>query len=601
MYSPIRLDENPLYILLEQRARLFGSHSLTPLCSLFIVHCIFMIIAFPSLVWGQATVPSEGKAGVIEKSLRKSRPQFKPPAEEELPEITIKDSRTLEDPGAGPSFKVKRIEVEGNTLINDEMLVPLVEIGEGMEMTLGILTLYANEVTAFYNSKGYFLTRAYIPEQEVKDGVVILKVLEGKLGKIEITGTERLNNQDFVKRLERVTDEEVIREQTLEQVLLELNDLLGVQVSTVLKPGELPGTSDLVLDVTETRPYQISFDGDNFGSRFTGENRFGFTGTVGNILKLGDQFSVRGVRSNEGQNFISPSYLVPIHSSGTTVIASYTFSEHELGENLTSLSAGGGAQIYSLEVAQPLHRSRTTRLFVRGGVELRKFENEQRGQTTSDDELADIYFSMGGNYSDSYGGRTFFDARTQFGFTEGDPNRPLSSRAQGRGDVTIGTMSLVRYQGAGFLNSYFLIRGFGQIASARVLSPDQLNLGGMGTVRGYPLAEFSGDNGYHFTLEYVLPSPWKPSLRFGKLTLDRTLSLFGFIDHGKVFISDRQPGEADQSISGAGGGVRINIPPLKPVDTAVSFSVLYGVPVFGGPRASDGSAGTLYVSGQITY
>lgn len=555
----------------------------------------------PSLVWGQTTVPPEGKSGVIEKSLRQSRPEFKPPAEEELPEITIKDSRTLQDPGAGPSFKVKRIEIKGNTLIDDETLAPLIDIGEELDMTLGVLTLYANEVTALYNSQGYFLTRAYIPEQEVKDGVVILQVVEGKLGKIEVKGTEKLNNEDFVNRLERVTDEGVLREQTLEQVLLELNDLLGVQVSTVLKPGQLPGTSDLVLEVSETRPYQISFDGDNFGSRFTGKNRFGFTGTVGNIFKLGDQFSVRGVRSNEGQNFISPTYLIPIHSSGTTVTASYTFSEHELGQNLVPLNAGGSANLYSLEVGQPLFRNRTTRFFARAGVELRKYENELLGQTSSDDELGDFYFSLGGNHSDSYGGRTFFDGRTQFGFTEGDPNRPLNSRAQGRGDITIATMSLVRYQTARWLNSYFLLRASGQIASARVLSPDQLSLGGMGTVRGFPLAEISGDNGYNFTMEYVVPSPWNPSLGFGNLKLDRVLSLFGFIDHGKVFILDTQPGEKDQSITGAGGGIRINIPPLKPVDTAVSFAIVYGVPVFRSPDPSDGSSGTLYVSGQITY
>ena len=461
--------------------------------------------------------------------------------------------------------------------------------------------MYANEVTALYNSRGYFLTRAYIPEQKVKDGVVILQVVEGKLGKIEIKGTEKLNNEDFVKRLGRIRDDEAIREQTLERVLLELNDLLGVQVSTVLKPGELPGTSDLVLEVTESRPYRISFDGDNFGSRFTGKNRFGFTGTVGNVLKLGDQFSVRGVRSNEGQNFISPTYLIPVHNSGTTVEVSFTFSEHELGDNLSALAAGGSTNIYSVEVTQPLFRSRTTRFFARGGLELRKFKNELLGGTSSDDELGDFFFNLGGNHSDSIGGRTFFDVGGQFGFTESDPNRPLNSRAQGRGDVAIGTLSLVRYQAARVLNSYFLIKADGQIASARVLSPDQLSIGGMGTVRGFPLSEFSGDNGYHVTAELVIPSPWKPSLGFGKLTLDRVLSMFGFIDHGKVFILDKQPGETDQAITGAGGGIRINIPPVKPMDMAVSLAVLYGVPVFRSPSPSDGTSGILYVSGQLTY
>ena len=40
-------------------------------------------------VWGQTD------AGIIEKSLRKSRPEFQPPPEEVVPDIQIEDSREL--------------------------------------------------------------------------------------------------------------------------------------------------------------------------------------------------------------------------------------------------------------------------------------------------------------------------------------------------------------------------------------------------------------------------------------------------------------------------------------------------------------------------
>jgi len=33
---------------------------------------------------------------------------------------------------------------------------------------------------------------------------------------------------------------------------------------------------------------------------------------------------------------------------------------------------------------------------------------------------------------------------------------------------------------------------------------------------------------------------------------------------GGVLVVDKQPGEKDQSISGAGGGIRINVPKSKP-------------------------------------
>ena len=90
--------------------------------------------------------------------------------------------------------------------------------------------------------------------------------------------------------MKRVQDEPALKEQTLEHVLLELNELMGVKVRAVLKPGDLPGTSDLVMDVTESRPYTFSFDSDNFGSRYTGPVRFGLNMSYANIFTLGDQF-----------------------------------------------------------------------------------------------------------------------------------------------------------------------------------------------------------------------------------------------------------------------------------------------------------------------
>jgi len=91
----------------------------------------------------------------------------------------------------------------------------------------------------------------------------------------------------------------VLQEQTLERVLLELNEMMGVSVTTVLKPGDLPGTSDLVLEVTESQPYTFSFDSNNYGSVYTGPVGFGYSGTYANIFTLGDQFSARYTTSNK--------------------------------------------------------------------------------------------------------------------------------------------------------------------------------------------------------------------------------------------------------------------------------------------------------------
>jgi hemolysin activation/secretion protein len=309
-------------------------------------------------------------------------------------------------------------------------------------VTLGVLTLYANEVTAAYAVQGYFLARSFIPAQEIENGVVTLQVVEGKLGKIKVAGNKTIASEQFTERMVSLRDEEILNESALERVLLELNSLMGVQVKSVLRPGELPGTTDLVLQVKETRPYTVSVDADNFGSRFTGAIRFGATATVGNLFKLGDQFSFRVVQSEDGQDFFNPSFLFPVSNRGTTLKVSFTHSEQNLGQELAILSSGGSSQIFSLEAKHPLHRSRTAQLFVKGGMEARNYTNKQREVKTSDDRLFDVYLGVGGNYSDPFKGRNFFDFTAKTGFTETDTGGHLNSRTKGQGDVTVFTTSL---------------------------------------------------------------------------------------------------------------------------------------------------------------
>ncbi|MBT3511203.1 MAG: ShlB/FhaC/HecB family hemolysin secretion/activation protein [Nitrospina sp.] len=557
----------------------------------------FLSIALPA--WGQTD------AGIIEKSLRQSRPEYAPPPEEVVPDIEIEDSRELIDAGAGPTFFVREIKVTGNTLISTEKLAPLLDVGEGDNMTLGILTLYANEVTAAYATEGYFLARAFIPAQEIKNGVILLQIVEGKLGNIEVKGNVRNPAEQFIQRMQPLRDEEVLSESALERVLLELNSLQGIQVRSVLQAGELPGTTDLILNVTETRPYTFSLDVDNFGSRFTGPIRVGMTGTVGNLFKLGDQFSLRIVESNLGQDYFQPTFLFPITDRGTTVKASFTHSEHALGQSLASLRAGGKSQIFSLEVNHPLQRSRTSQLFVKGGLQVRNYTNEQLGKNTSDDRLVNIFLGVGGNFSDPYKGRNFFDVQGKSGFSEGDNDENLNSRTDGRGDVAVFNSSLTRYQNASILHKdfpgFFIMKASGQFALDRVLSPDQTSVGGFGSVRGFALSEFSGDHGYNLSMEYNYPITWKAPFYTGWKKKDINTTLLAFIDHGKVFVDDSEPGEDHQAITGAGFGVKISMPAKDEALVSTSFSLIWGVPVMSGVVPSDRSFGTFYLSGLISY
>ncbi len=511
----------------------------------------------------------------------------------------INDGRKVKDPGAGPTFFVRAIDIQGNTVFSDGVLAPIVDVGEGLDMTLGVLNLYSQEIRAYYLSRGYFLAKAFVPKQEVKDGFVKIVVEEGKIGNIKVTGNETIPTKEILKRFKKVTKERVPNEKTLESALLELNSITGVQAKSLVKPGQVPGASDLEIIIKEPLPYTFALDGDNFGSEFTGRNRFGVTATAGNVLRLGDQLSLRGVDSDEDQKTFQASYSIPVNDSGGTAGFSYIYSEQTLGLDLAALNAGGETNIGSLELVQPLYRSRRGLIKARAGFDFRKFSNFIQNQTSSEDELVGGFLGISGDYKDEFQGHSYFDISVHRGFNETNENRALASRVLGEGDVTVGAYSFSRTQNAGFWDSYFVIKSLGQIASARALAPDLFYLGGFSSIRGYPLADQSGDQGIAGTLEYVLPIPGVVNFLGELYNLRNHISVFGFVDHGEAYVLNNQPGETDVSITGAGAGIRMTLPQ----DGSFPFlgiNASYGVPVRG-PNPSDGTNGIWYVNGFMAF
>ena len=548
-----------------------------------------------------AQVPLEAQSENIEKSLRQSLPkEF--PSDSKAPKIKNKTGPTGKTFAAGPTFFLKKIKLIGNSVISDERLMSLVDLGEGQDVNLSMLNAMADKITAFYASEGYLLARAFIPKQEIKDNTAEITIFEGRINKVVVQGNKKLSKESIEKRMKMVQNQLAVKEQTLERVLLELNEMMGVEVTTVLKPGELPGTSDLVLDVAESKPYTVSFDSDNFGSRFTGPERYGLSMTYANIFTLGDQFATRWTRSEWGQNSFTSFFTFPINAYGTRIKLNHTFLENELGGSLKSLAAGGTFTAYGFEVSQLVHKSRKASFSVRTRLDVKHVENEAQGSNTSKDNLMNVSLGFTGTLSDSFLGRTFFDLNLEMGLRERDSGRALVSRKGGHGEILTTSIKLTRLQSAKILNSYFMLKFEGQYNSDRALSSYLFGIGGMGSVRGYPLSGFQGDHGYNASAEYTVPFPWDVS--FGQSSipdLSKILSFTSFVEHGQTYVRAKRSGEVDQHLTSAGGGLKLTLPKIEGKRPAFRFAATYGIPVFNSIAPADGSYGTIYLNGTIVY
>ena len=112
------------------------------------------------------------------------------------------------------------------------------------------------------------------------------------------------------------------------------------------------------------------------------------------------------------------------------------------------------------------------------------------------------------------------------GLRERDSGRALVSRKGGHGEIFTTSIKLTRLQSAKILNSYFTLKFEGQYNSDRALTSYLFGIGGMGSVRGYPLSGFQGDHGYNASVEYTVPFPWDVS--FGQNSIPNLSKILSF-------------------------------------------------------------------------
>ena len=130
----------------------------------------------------------------------------------------------------------------------------------------------ADTITQYYRERGFILAKAYIPQQQVRDGVVSLNIMLGKLGSVEVVNAKRINKSLLKRTFNGSLDQPVTADNTEENLYL-INDIPGVYAQGYFEPGDQVGDTRLKLNVTKESWFDTSVRIDNHGAKTTGENR----------------------------------------------------------------------------------------------------------------------------------------------------------------------------------------------------------------------------------------------------------------------------------------------------------------------------------------
>lgn len=539
---------------------------------------------------GGAWAQTPPDAGQVLRDLRQA-PGL--PPQQAAPLQRIEESPDLSQQGQAKVL-VKSIAITGNQEIPTAELQPLVAGLVGAEQSLSQLNAAARRITAYYRSKGFAVARAFLPAQDITDGAVTIRVIEGRISSHKINNQSLLSDERAQAYLGQVKDGDVIKSDQIDRGLLLLQDTPGVSTSrATLQPGASVGTSELLIEVNPAKPYSGSVVADNYGSRYTGEFRLAGTFNLVSPLRIGDQLTANVLTAGSNLSFARLAYQLPVGSDGLKVGAAYSDIHYKLGKEFEALQAHGTATSTSVFASYPFIRSQFKNLSGTASYEDKSLKDWVDGTATYTPKKVSVTsFGLSGSLQDALGGGGITSLDLSIAFGSLSINSPTAlaidaASAQSNGSYTRFSYGANRLQR--FTDSTFLALSVtGQTASKNLDSSEKFSLGGINGVRAYPQGEASGDEGYRATVELrhnVMPN------------VQATV----FYDVGKVTINRNPfgaPASNSRNLAGVGVGLNAGLGPVQ-LRSSLAWRTDGGLPT--SIPASAAKRPTLWMQASVAF
>ncbi len=519
-------------------------------------------------------------------------------------EVVIeKENATDKKQLARPDKKVfvSKFLVEGNTLLDESIVRSIISPYEGKELSIEEINAVADLLTAKYRESGYITTRAFVPTQEIKNKVVVIRVADGKVGAITVVGNKSYSTPFVEGHIAQIKKDPTFKEETLERSLLILNDYPSLNVTASLKAGKEPGTTDVIAKVTDEFPISARIFYDNFGTDTTSRNRAGLAIDVGNVITSGDAINLFGIAGIDRMNLSDlaygrAEYSLPIGANGTKAGVYYGNSVYRAGQELEPLDIKGGADQAGVYVTHPIVKTRDAALSLRLGLDYKKIHQDVSSERFITDDIRTSNVGITCDWADTFSGKNYFALVYAQGLSSllgGSKSDDAElSRQHANVDFAKFTADLVRVQKLpGY--SHLMLKLSGQYSDNRLYGAEQFSIGGFGSVRGFEASAKSGDIGYAMTAELSL-SPFFADQEIYKQKVGDTIKFAFFGDYGKVKWNDPLIGQDEYSQLGSiGAGLRLYAGKL------VSVRVDYAVPYLDGKFENSGAK--TYLQATVSF
>lgn len=411
-----------------------------------------------------------------------------------------------------------------------------------------------------YHDKGFKAVSVFIPQQRIRKGVVTLQVEENPVGRLRVRGAEFTSPSAVTSQAHSMQEGKPVDFAKLTDDIVAMNQVPGRTVTPSLKPGVMPGTVDVELEVKDELPAHGSLELNNRYSPDTSELRLAGSLSYDNLWQLGHSigtsFQVAPENTDDALVF-SGYYMARLQNHpGWAIMLQGSKQDSDVATlgGITSVGAGdtvGIRAIKTLPATKDLYHSFSF------GFDYKHYDDELNVAGVSSPSPITYYpFSMLYTASVKGAGRTDVNLGINWAFRGlGDSRYDYSIKrydASGGFIYARGDVSYTRDLTNGF---QWFAKIQGQASNEPLVSAEQFAAGGLGSVRGYLESEALGDNALFGTLELRSPS----LLKYLGSEWDEgdDFRVYAFLDGGVTSIHEALPGqESGEQLGSIGVGTR---------------------------------------------
>ncbi len=483
-----------------------------------------------------ATQPLPDPSGTLSREIEKQKERLvEPELKKKTPALKKEPEPEAVQETGGPVLLLQGIRFTESRHLSREELQSLAEPWLGKEVNYQDLQTLLAAVNTLYKSKGIYTAAAVFPEQKIENGLVSIRLVEGRFGELALSGeVEEGDDEYFQKWINTDWQKDSIDVKALERDILFYNRVHGQKLQAELKAGQAFGLTDVVVQIPESEE-GASLYFDNHGTENAGEEQLSLLYQKTSVFSHGDKLLGYGLTS-DGLKSFSASYNRVVGEDGWRLGGSFQYTDSELEITTVDVDVTGDTTRYTLDASYLFWSDIDGWLNLLFSASSTRSENAVADEPLSNYRNDQLQFGQELNLLDDdwqVNGRLLF-SRLRSKSILNDDVRYLS--------LLNPSLTLI-YNFDSPL--YVLSTWEAQWASEATL-PSSLGfaLGGLYSIRGYNNSAVTGDKGWrqqtelHYSGLYYRQSAIEP---------------FVFLDHGET----RTPG-SHEKLTSAGLGTKVS-------------------------------------------